>query len=251
MKKKVIAIIGAGGRIGSSLVHKLSAEQHELLLVDINYKKIKYLKKINKLSKVEIFCGDITKTSVINKFLKFGIKKFKRIDSAVYCSYAKSKKFGSPLNNIDEKFLKEDLYKQLGAVILFSIKIIEIFLKFKKGNLILLSSIMGVKAPKFDHYLNTKMVSPIEYSAVKSGIISITSYLSKYYKNNNIRVNCVSPGGIKDNQPKNFQIKYKKSCNNKGLLDPKDVSSVISFLLSSDSEFINGQNIIIDDGWSL
>ena len=40
------------------------------------------------------------------------------------------------------------------------------------------------------------MVSPIEYTAIKSGLISITKYLSKYCKNQNIRVNCISPGGI-------------------------------------------------------
>ena len=37
------------------------------------------------------------------------------------------------------------------------------------------------------------MSSPIEYSAIKSGIISITKYLAKYYKKNNIRINCISP----------------------------------------------------------
>ena len=45
------------------------------------------------------------------------------------------------------------------------------------------------------------MTSPLEYSAIKSGIISITKYLSKYYKKRNLRVNCISPGGIANNQP--------------------------------------------------
>ena len=42
------------------------------------------------------------------------------------------------------------------------------------------------------------MTSPIEYSAMKAGIISLTKWLAKYYRNKNIRVNCISPGGIKD-----------------------------------------------------
>ena len=95
------------------------------------------------------------------------------------------------------------------------------------------------------------MTSPIEYSAIKSGIISITKYLSKYYRNKNIRVNCVSPGGIKDNQPIEFIKKYKQSCNSKGLLNGEDISKVISFLISDESKYITGQNLIIDDGWSL
>ena len=95
------------------------------------------------------------------------------------------------------------------------------------------------------------MDSPIEYSAIKSGIISVSKYLSKYYKNKKIRVNCVSPGGIKDSQPNLFVKRYRKSCNLKGLLDGKDISKLILFLLSDKSRYITGQNLVIDDGWSL
>ena len=95
------------------------------------------------------------------------------------------------------------------------------------------------------------MVSPIEYSAIKAGIISITKYLAKYYKGNNIRVNCISPGGIKDKQEETFLNKYRKSCNIKGMLDSQDVSGLALFLISDNSLFINGQNILVDDGWSL
>jgi NAD(P)-dependent dehydrogenase (short-subunit alcohol dehydrogenase family) len=48
------------------------------------------------------------------------------------------------------------------------------------------------------------MVSPIEYSAIKAEIISITKYIAKYCKGENIRVNCISPGDIISEQPKIF-----------------------------------------------
>ena len=110
---------------------------------------------------------------------------------------------------------------------------------------------MALQPPKFDHYQGTSLTSPIEYSAIKSGIISITRWLAKYYKNQNIRVNCISPGGILDHQPISFLEKYRNSCTNIGMLNAKDLVSTISLLLSSQSRAINGQNIIIDDGWSL
>jgi len=114
-----------------------------------------------------------------------------------------------------------------------------------------ISSIQGVTTPKFDQYKGTQMNSPIEYSAIKSGVIAITRYLAKYYKNKNIRVNCISPGGILDGQPESFLYNYAKNCNSKGMLDSKDLSGALTFLLSESSQFINGQNIIVDDGWSL
>ena len=79
----------------------------------------------------------------------------------------------------------------------------------------------------------------------------MTRYLSKYYKNKGLRINCISPGGLDSGQPKNFTKKYRSSCNSKGLLKGKDISDLILFLLSKDSKYITGQNIIIDDGWSL
>ena len=40
-------------------------------------------------------------------------------------------------------------------------------------------------------------------------------------------------------------------CNSKGLLEAKDLKGIIEFLLSNKSLYISGQNIVIDDGWSL
>ena len=107
------------------------------------------------------------------------------------------------------------------------------------------------QAPSFDHYKDTKIKSPIEYSAIKSGIISIIKYMAKFSKNKNIRFNAISPGGIYANQPKSFLRRYKKDCINKGMLNPEDLVSAFLFLIDDGSKFINGQNIIVDDGWSL
>ena len=117
--------------------------------------------------------------------------------------------------------------------------------------MVYVSSIQGVAAPKFSHYEGTSMTSPIEYSAVKAGIISMTKWLAKYYSGNNIRVNCVSPGGIIDNQSSQFLDRYRQSCTNYGMLSSGQVAEVITFLLSEASFAINGQNVIVDDGWTL
>ena len=75
--------------------------------------------------------------------------------------------------------------------------------------------------------------------------------MAKYSKNKNIRYNCISPGGILNNQPKIFLKKYQKDCINKGMLNPEDLHSAFEYLLSEKSKFVNGQNIVVDDGWSL
>ena len=250
-KNNVVAITGGCGRIGSALTEELLRKGYKVLIGDVDKKKVLSLEKKLNTNNLAVYAGDLTKTKNIDRFISTGIKKFKKIDSIVFCSYPISKKWGVSFEKLEEKYLKEDLYNQLGATLMFCQRIIKKFLKFKNGNIILLSSIQGVQAPKFEHYKNTKMISPVEYSAIKSGIISITKYLAKYYKKKGLRINCVSPGGIYSGQPKNFIKKYKNSCNSKGLLEGKDVSNLIKFLLSEDSKYITGQNLIIDDGWSL
>lgn len=250
-KNNVIAVTGGCGRIGSALAKDLLKKGDKVLLGDVNKKKLMQLKKNFNSKNLQIYAGDLTKIKNMDKFIDTGVKKFKKIDSIVFCSYPTSKKWGASFERLEEKYLKQDLYNQLGATLIFCQRIIKSFLKFKSGNIILLSSIQGVQAPKFEHYKNTKIVSPIEYSAIKSGIISMTRYLSKYYKNKGLRINCISPGGLDSGQPKNFTKKYRSSCNSKGLLNGEDISDLILFLLSEDSKYITGQNIIIDDGWSL
>ena len=248
---KNIIITGGCGLIGSSFVRLLSKKNFNIFIADLNREKANKL--ITSMGRKNIFFYnfDITKDKSIDITFKKIIDKYKSIDALIHCAYPKSKQLGTPFGRLERKYLNLEFDYHLSSSIILSQKIIKIFSKQRKGNLILLSSIQGISAPKFDHYFGTNMTSPIEYSAVKSGIISITKYLAKLYKKNNIRINCISPGGIIDGQPKKFLKNYLKSTGTKGMLEPEDLNSAISFLLSDDSRYVNGQNIVIDDGWSL
>ena len=155
------------------------------------------------------------------------------------------------MEQLKEENLSEDLTRQLGGAILISKYIINELIKVEGGSIVHISSIQGVSAPKFEHYEGTDMHSPIEYSAIKAGVISITKWLAKYYRNKGIRVNCISPGGIEAGQPESFVEKYRKSCSNIGLLKSQHITQTVTLLLSDDGVGINGQNFIIDDGWTL
>ena len=95
------------------------------------------------------------------------------------------------------------------------------------------------------------MTMPVEYAAIKSGLIHLTKYMAKYSKGKNVRINALSPGGIQDNQPEPFLKSYAKNCLNKGMLDKKDMTGTLIYLLSDMSKYVNGQNIVVDDGFTL
>ena len=95
------------------------------------------------------------------------------------------------------------------------------------------------------------MTMPVEYAAIKAGIIHITRYFAQYYKKQGIRVNAVSPGGIMDQQPEQFLAAYADFCGTKGMLDGTDLFGAIHFLISDASLYMTGQNMVVDDGFSL
>ena len=109
---------------------------------------------------------------------------------------------------------------------------------------------MGVVTPRFDSYQDTTMTSPIEYTAIKSGIISIVVIWLSIVRAAILGL-IVSALGILDGQPQLFLERHQAYCNSKGMLGADDLVGTVLFLLSSTSRYINGQNLIVDDGWSL
>jgi NAD(P)-dependent dehydrogenase (short-subunit alcohol dehydrogenase family) len=246
-----VLVTGACGLLGSAVVRRLAALGCPVLAADIKHDALLELSSRCASSQLSVIEADLSSDSGIDRLMDAVNHSTTPIIGAVHTAYPRSPGWGSRLEDLQEQNLSADLSAQLGGSILFSRAILGHFQKNSGGSLVHISSIQGVAAPKFDHYTGTSMHSPIEYAAIKAGIISITRWLAKYYSNQNIRVNCVSPGGILDRQPDSFLRKYRSSCTNIGMLTPEHVVDAIAFLLSDGSSAINGQNLIVDDGWSL
>jgi NAD(P)-dependent dehydrogenase (short-subunit alcohol dehydrogenase family) len=251
LEDMVVLISGGCGRLGSEFAKTIVQEGGKVCLFDIiDVPKDLFQKEIEN-SRAVVFKGNATSGQDIDAAIEKCKEAFGKLDAAVHCAYPTSRQWGTPFENLELAELGQDLSMQLGGAIIFSQRLIESFRCDGGGALIHLSSIQGIAAPRFWHYEDTPMVSPIEYSAIKSGVIAITRYLAKYCKGENIRVNCISPGGILNDQPLEFLRRYQRSCNSKGMLDSEDVSGALVFLLSNRSKFISGQNFVVDDGWSL
>ena len=139
----------------------------------------------------------------------------------------------------------------LGGYFLCSQQLAMYFKKQGFGNIINIASVYGVIAPRFEVYEGTKMTMPVEYAVIKSALIHVTRYMAKYFKGMNIRVNSISPGGIFDNQSEIFLRKYHNLALSKGILDKIDLKGTLLYLLSDMSKYVNGQNIVVDDGFTL
>ncbi|WP_318401298.1 oxidoreductase [Photobacterium leiognathi] len=252
LENKTLLIAGAGGLLGALLVSKVIEQGGKVIAADINQKEMRERFKSlgidveNEYLTLENL--DITDEKNVKEFFL----KYSDIDGAVNSTYPRNKTYGSHFFDVSLESFNENLSLHLGGAFLFTQQCANYFKK--SGNpfsLVNISSIYGVIAPKFEIYDNTTMTMPVEYAAIKSAIQHITKYTVAYINDSRFRINCVSPGGIIDQQPDCFLQAYKEKTHGVGMLDVKDVVGSVLFLLSEQSRYITGQNIIIDDGFSL
>ena len=254
LKDKVVVIAGGAGLIGKSFVKSVLENGAKAVIADINEaegKKYCDELKTQFSSNVEFVKFDLCDKDLILKCIDFTLSNFGKIDAAINAAYPRTKDFGAYFFDASYEDFCKNTNMQLGGAFLFMQEFARFFKTKNAGNIIMLSSIQGVVAPKFETYKGTDMSSPIAYSAIKAGLIHMVKYLAKYLKGYNIRVNCISPGGILDGQNPIFLQQYKNVCLNKGMLDPIDIFGAALFLLSDASAYVNGQNIVVDDGFCL
>ena len=252
LENKTILIAGAGGLLGSLIVSKIIAQGGRVIAADINQKamseRLESLDVDIKNEYLTLTTLDITnEKSVSELFLSHT-----DLDGAVNSTYPRNKTYGAHFFDVSLESFNENLSLHLGSTFLFTQQCASYFKKHETPlSLVNISSIYGVVAPKFEIYNNTSMTMPVEYAAIKSAIQHLMKYTVAYVNDSRFRINCVSPGGIFDNQPSVFLDAYKKNTHGAGMLDVEEVVGSILFLLSEQSRFVTGQNIIVDDGFSL
>ncbi len=255
LKNKIIVITGGAGLIGQEFIKAVIENNGIAIIADIdqnlgNEVKDKLSEKY-KTKNIDFISLDITSQESLKKCIDYLDDKYEKIDALVNNAYPRNKNYGKHFFDVEYDDFVENLGLNLGGYFLSSQQFAKYFQKQKYGNIINIASIYGVSAPKFEIYENTKMTVPIEYSAIKSALIHMTKYMAKYFKGQNIRVNTLSPGGILDSQEISFLKAYKDKCLNKGMLESDDLNGTLVYLLSDMSKYVNGQNIVVDDGFSI
>ena len=252
---KIVVITGGAGLIGRSFVRCIAAQGGTAAIADVDCRAGQHLQDeltaVSLPGNVEFVKMDTTcKDSLTAAIAALGAK-YGRIDALVNCAYPKSAHYGRRLEDVTFDDFCDNLSKHLGGYFLASQQFAAYFKKQGHGSIVNMASIYGVVAPRFSIYESTTMTMPVEYAAIKSAIIHLTKYFAQYFKGENIRVNSISPGGVLDGQPADFLSRYNDFAASKGMLDASDLQGTLLYLLSDMSKFVNGQNIVVDDGWTL
>ena len=252
LKNKRILVAGAAGLLGREIVRSIVQEGGQVVASDICDEALSFLEQHLSVHTSGCIKIDITNRGSIQEALDHCIHIMGGLDGAVNAAYPRNKNYSRNVFEVTYEDFTENIGMHLGGYFIFMQQCAE-NIKENGGafSLVNLSSIYGVIAPKFDVYEETKMTMPVEYAAIKSSLLHLNRYFTNYMKGTAFRVNSVSPGGIFNNQDERFLQKYKSHCATKGMLEASDVVGSINFLLSDQSNYMKGQNIIVDDGYSI
>ena len=232
IKDKIVVITGGAGLLGKEFCQTIA--NNGAIAIMAEYDITIAEKACNLLGNRNIIPAqiDITNKSSIEALINSLSTQYGRIDALINSAYPRNKNYGNDFFEVTYNDFCENVGMNLGGYFLTSQQFAKYFEKQGYGNIINLASIYGVVAPRFEIYNNTKMTNPVEYAAIKSGLIHLTKYMAKYFKGKNIKVNTITLGGIEDHQPESFLRAYKEFCLNKGMLNAKDISGTVLYLLS-------------------
>ncbi len=121
------------------------------------------------------------------------------------------------------------------------------------GKIINIGSIAGIVGRDREMYRrNNKGEQPIDYAASKAGVIGMTRDLAAFMAPYHVNVNCISPGGFdKGDIPEGFVNDYAALTPQRKMgTMGKDLKGTALFLASGASDYITGQNIVVDGGFS-
>ena len=193
-----------------------------------------------KFQNIQIHRFDISQTDNLENFIE---EATKQLGGKLNCVVNNA---GITQDNLAIRMSIEEWKKvieiNLTSTFLISKFAIKKMLKNKKGKIINITSVVG----------HTGNLGQTNYTASKAGIIAMSKSLAIEYAKKNININCISPGFIKTVMTDKIDEKFKEVIISKipsaRLGEPEDVANAVIFLVSSQSDYINGETLHVNGG---
>jgi len=266
--KNALVVGGRGflGRRFSSALVEFGAKVYAADLPEPSLAAARDSSAIASNQAIEQFNCDVTDPESVRQMVEQVTATAARIDVLVYSVTAKPKDFYVPFTECSLEGWQLVLRAELDGLFLVTQAVGKIMERAGAGSMIFLSSIYGIVGNDQhiyegsnlrelyvgDNTSETKQIySHPVYAAAKGAVISLTRFLAAYWGDNNIRVNCISPGGLAHpGENEEFLKRYsaRVPLGRKAGLD--DVSGAVVYLASDASSYVTGHNLVVDGGWT-
>lgn len=261
LEERTIIIAGGAGQIGFSFCEILADAGAKVVIADIDtdmaYEKMSLLDP-DMQSRLHVYQLDVSKKSQVSTLYKKVREEQGKIYGLVNCFHFKgsTRTLDTTSNFFKgfEEYPEEawDLVHEINlkGTFLMSQASIPYFKENGQGVIVNVSSTYGNVSANKNIYGNSGINSPVAYATSKAAIINLTRYLSTHLAEMNIRVNCLSPGGVHNNQSQEFIDNYSRLTPLGRMAKARDYQGSILFLMSDASTYMTGANLIVDGGWT-
>jgi len=249
---RVAVVTGGAGLIGFALANGLASFGAHTFIADINEeiaekRAFELTQKGLQSSAIVIDTSDVNSVS---EGIKRILSKAGSLDVWVNSAYPKSKDWGLRFEKVSIDSWRSAIDGQMTSYCMCSREAAEAMRPQKRGSVINLGSTYGMVGPDFSIYEGTDLTMPAAYAAIKGGIINFTRYLASYYGKDGIRFNCISPGGVENNQAAPFVERYIEKTVLGRMARPEDMAGAAVYLASDASAYVTGHNLVVDGGWT-
>ena len=238
LENKNIIVTGASGGIGNAIIKKLNEAGANILASGTKIEKLEELK--NNFKKIKILKFDISQSDKIEEFIENATNELGgSLDGIVNNA-------GITQDNLAIRMSLDEWQKviniNLTSTFLMSKFAIKKMLKNKSGKIVNITSVVG----------QTGNLGQANYTASKAGIVAMSKSLVIEYAKKNININCISPGFIKTAMTDKIDDKFKEVIISKipsaRLGEADDIANAILFLISDQSNYINGETLHVNGG---
>lgn len=253
---KVAIVTGGYGHLGSGMARALLACDAEVIIAGKSIEKYDKAFNDTEKAKMSFMPIDITKTSAIERFLDSATRKYGNIDVLINNAYTVK---GNKPEYIDDEDWIYTMEGVVGSVYKMIRSIAPIMKAQGSGKIINISSMYGLVSPDFGTLYKGEgceiYTNPPHYGAAKSAVLQLTRYFAALLGENNIQVNAIVPGPFPNVAIQNANQAFIERLKSKNPLHkigkPEDLYGVVALLSSSASDFITGQAIQVDGGWTI
>ena len=242
---KTVLITGASKGIGKGIALKFASEGYNIIL-NYNNSEEQAINLSKDIENMGVKCltikADVSKEDEVKKMVDISLKTFGSIDVLVNnAGVSLYKLFQQTSNNEIERVFGVNTF----GVINTTKAVVPSMISVKCGKIINISSIWGKVGASMETI----------YSASKGAVISLTFALAKELAPSGICVNCVCPGVIETDMLNNLNDEEKNDLKEMTPLErlglPKDIANMVYFLASDNADFVTGQVITVDGGFTL
>jgi NAD(P)-dependent dehydrogenase (short-subunit alcohol dehydrogenase family) len=249
-------VTGACGGIGQTICRSLCELGCDIVLLDRDPQRLdQQAEQLQKQYKTRVVgvCADLEHENQRELVLEQVLQHFSGLDilvnNAAFVGASELTGWAVPLAEQTICTWRRAVEVNLTACFHLSQILAPMIAKRENGSIVNIGSIYGVVGPDMGLYEGTSMGNPAAYAVSKGGMVQLTRWMSTTLAPE-IRVNCISPGGVYRGQPEAFVERYVARTPLNRMATEEDFMGAIAYLASDLSRYVTGQNLMVDGGWT-